>query len=464
MTLTNAIQDALKIPAAHDSQAAVQDLIAKRLDLISPGTSIKRTGYFNHAWVPDLVVRGKDSSVRGVFLRFDVKHASFKDDLTYLAQEQPLFVDIEETESDEHSSFDLSEALQEIGREGVLVSEPEALDRFKSGVETNAEVRAATKQVVVGGHGHVDGRAAAEIVERWSEANAAAVEAEVASLRSALNDVEKYLDRNSSLDLEGDLRSTWVSAGHDAEQFPGREDWKLEDRGPHELAELIASLIGREAKIPDEQLELLVTSISASDLGSELASLGQIFSGGTVNQLARGGLSYWTARYAYVPPLDSDTLDGRFDWQVGKYALGINLIRRFAYFTDNGRKWSNVPRPKSLPDVRERLQRLGQAAVLGAGIITPEEQVSHELRSTATSSLADRLEPFISDDPSWRSARLRWLDLKVAGTDVTARVDFSRAVVTAGGSVPLRSLVLLVAEFVAALTEEEMAELHAALP
>jgi hypothetical protein len=100
---------------------------------------------------------------------------------------------------------------------------------------------------------------------------------------------------------------------------------------------------------------------------------------------------------------------------------------------------------------------------LGAGIITPEEQVSHELRSTATSSLAERLQPFISEDPSWRSARLRWLELKVPGTDSTARVDFSRAVVSAGSSVPLRSLAMLVAEFVVALNEEEMGQLRRSL-
>jgi hypothetical protein len=466
MSLDDAVQDALAISAPHNSQEAVQELIAKRLDLISPGTTVKRTGYFNHAWVPDLVVRRRDAEERPVFLRFDVKNVSFTDDLVYLARNRPFFIDIDQKSSDspdEETGFDLDHALEATGREGVLVSELRAIDCFKAGVDEDKEAKAATKQVVVGGHGHVDAPVASSIVKQWSQANEAAVEASPQELRSALDEVERYLDRTSSLDLEAELRATWISSGHEAEDFPGREDWQLGDRGPHEIGELLASILKRGASLPEDQLPLVVTSISASELGSELAKLGQVFSGGTVNRLARSGLDYWTAQYAYVPELDSDALAGAFDWQVGKYALGLNLVRRVAYFTDNGRKWSRVPRPESLPDVRDRLGSLDQPAVLGAGIITPEEQVSHELRSTATSSLAKRLQPFISEDPSWRSARLRWLELKVPGTDSNARVDFSRAVVTAGSSVPLRSLVMLVAEFVVALDEEELAQLRQSL-
>jgi hypothetical protein len=179
--------------------------------------------------------------------------------------------------------------------------------------------------------------------------------------------------------------------------------------------------------------------------------------------LVTTGLDYWTARYAYVPRLESDSLEGTFDWQLGHYALAINLLRRQAFFTDTGRKWSRVPKPDFLPDVRDRLPSLDRPNVLGAGILTPEEQVSHELRSTATSSLAERLDPFISEDPSWRSARLKWLDLRVPGTDTTARVDFSRDVVSAESSIPLRGFVTLIAEFVAALTEDEMERLAEAL-
>jgi hypothetical protein len=139
------------------------------------------------------------------------------------------------------------------------------------------------------------------------------------------------------------------------------------------------------------------------------------------------------------------------------------LIRRHAFFTDIGRKWSKVPKPKSLPDARERLASLDQPVVLGAGILTPEEHVSHELRSSATSSLADRLGPFIEADPSWRSARLQWLELKVPGTDLKAHVDFARDVVRADASIPLRTFVMLIGEFVAALTGDELHGLEESL-
>lgn len=96
--------------------------------------------------------------------------------------------------------------------------------------------------------------------------------------------------------------------------------------------------------------------------------------------------------------------------------------------------------------------------------MTPDEQISHELRATATATLAEELGPFIQNEPSWQSARLQWLDLKVPGTDLRAHVDFSRDVMRADKSIPLRTMVLLVAEFGSALTDEELGHLRERLP
>ena len=50
------------------------------------------------------------------------------------------------------------------------------------------------------------------------------------------------------------------------------------------------------------------------------------------------------------------------------------------------------------------------------------------------------------------------------GTDLKAHIDFSRDVMRADASIPLRTFVLLVAEFGAALTDDELNSLKEALP
>jgi hypothetical protein len=468
MSLAETIHDALGIKAPEESQQRIQEAIARRLDELSPGATIKRTGYFNHSWVPDLIVKWREGEDRPVYLRLDVRDPSFDEDLGYLAEERPFFLDLVDGNAPDTSNggqgFDLNKALSKSGRDQVLVTEVTAVDRLESRVEKEADAKNATRQVIVGGRGLLDGTAADSIMRSWSEASEAAEHANKAPLRSALDAVEQFLDRIAALDLETNLRSKWVAAGHDANAFPGREDWQLDDRGPREIAELVASLVDAGEDVAGDQWTAIAQAISLTSLGSELASLGRTGTGRQVNDLVRAALPYWTARYAYFPALEADSMTGTFDWSYGRYALAINLIRREAFFTDSGRKWGNVKKPDSLPDTRGRIETLDRGSVLGAGIVTPDEQISHELRATATATLAEKLDPFITNEPSWQSARLKWLDLKVPGTDLKAHIDFSRDVMRADASIPLRTLVLLVAEFGAALTDEELDSLREALP
>jgi hypothetical protein len=226
---------------------------------------------------------------------------------------------------------------------------------------------------------------------------------------------------------------------------------------------LVVSLLDQGAVVLPQQWTEIGGAISATALGHELAQIGVHHHGRAVNDMVRGGLEKWTAQYAYVPTLDSDSLTGAFDWSVGQYALALNLIRRKAYFTDIGRKWTRMHKAKSLPDIRDRLAAFDGGDVLGVGIETPEENVSHELRSTATRSLAEHLEPFVQGQTAWRIAHLRWLELRVPGTDIAARVDFQRNVVRADSTIPLRTFVILVAKYVAALNDEELEQLESNL-
>jgi hypothetical protein len=469
VSLAEAVSEALEVSAPSESQQRVHEVIARQLDSISPGAEVKSTEYFNHAWVPDLVVAGRDGEERDVFLRFQVRDESFGDDLEHLADRKPVFLDISERRqlADDASAddFDLGSAIEARGPggEGVLVTEVDAIDKFESSVREYQPAAIATKEVVVGGRGIVDPSAATSIVESWKEARDAASDARSDRLRAALDDVETFLDRVSSLDLEADLRGTWVAAGHDVESFPGSEEWRLGDRSPREIAELVASLLRQGRPISEGQWSAIGEVISASSLGHEVSRLNQKHVGSLVNDLTRSNLTRWTAKYAYVPTLESDSLTDAFDWSLGEYALALNLIRRTAYFTDIGIKWNRMKKADSLPEIRERIEGFGDRDVLGVGIETPEENVSHELRSTATRTLAEHVQPLVDGASGWRTARLQWLELRIPGTELTAKVDFRRNVVSADASIPIATFALLLAKYVVALTPDELNQLSESL-
>lgn len=469
MSLAEAVSEALRISAPSESQQRVHEVVARQLDSISPGAEVKSTEYFNHAWVPDLVVAGRDGEARDVFLRFQVRDESFDDDLEHLADRKPLFLDISKrtqlADNAPAADFDLSRALEARGpaSEGVLVTEVEAIDKFDSSVREYQPAAVATKEVVVGGRGIVDPSAATSIVASWREAREAASDASSDRLRTALNDVEVFLDRVSSLDLEADLRGTWVAAGHDAESFPGSEEWRLQDRSPQEIAELVGSLLRQGRPISKQQWSDIGEATSASSLGHELSRLKQMYVGGLVNDLVGCNLTRWTAKYAYVPTLNSDSLTDSFVWSLGEYALALNMVRRTAYFTDIGIKWNRMQKAEALPEIRDRIQDFGDRDVLGVGVETPEENVSHELRSTATRTLAEHVQPLVDSASGWRTARLQWLELRVPGTELMATVDFRRNVVRAEASIPIETFALLLGRYVVALGQDEMEQLSESL-
>src|SRR5438067_378589 len=95
MTLQDALLEALERPARADAQEAVHTIVINELRRVAPQARIRKTDYFNHSFVPDLVLEWKEDSresERTVFLRLKVSDAAFGVDLSLLRDQAPLFV------------------------------------------------------------------------------------------------------------------------------------------------------------------------------------------------------------------------------------------------------------------------------------------------------------------------------------------------------------------------------------
>jgi hypothetical protein len=467
VNVVTALRDALQEPNPQRSEQRVHEIVAREIDTLAPRTRVRSTGYFNHSWAPDLIVE-RDDAERGIFLRFDVHEPAFVDDLEYLASESPLFLDISAANpfssaapQDDGQRFDVGDAVRSRREAGVMVTEAPAIERLTALVEHDKDLRVATREVVVGGHGFIDTSAVERFAGGWRFATESVAHADAHALREALDQVEEYLAPASSLDLESELRTKWIAAGQPAELFPGREAWVLANRTPRDIARVVMSMIEANETVTEERWRDLTSSVSASAVGHELSKIGRKHVGGVVNDFVRAGLGLWTAQYAYVPPLDAESME-RFEWSVGGYSIGINLGSRIAYFSDIGEKWSRVPRTEALPLAAARLPSLRTSDVRGAGLVTVEENIRETLRVSARVSLADRLEQLVTNeqDYAFRAARLETLDIRIPSSDATAHIDFHRSVVRTSKSIPLRAFVMLCARFVAALTLEELTDLE----
>lgn len=450
MTFMSALRDALADPHPRESQTRVHDLLARELGGITPGTAISTTGYFNHSWAPDFVLTSRDRGERLVFLRFDTHDAAFVDDLAYLRERDPVFVDLAEELPDTEVVPD-EPASESIELGSTLVADVAAIDKWNLVARADSDVKVATNQVVMGGHGRVTRTVAEEIVDEWHEASAAIKSAEIEDLRESLDAFAARLSPVASLDLESDLRTRWVAAGHAIDDFPGSDDWKLAGRSDAEIGRFVAAVLARQGEPTDAQLVAIAEAISASALGHALSGSTGFFTGDRVGRLVKAGSGVWTAKSAYTPPVDDGDTTKDLEWSIGGLSLTVRLGGRRAYFTDVPQKWNRVRKDAPLPRVTDRLDALDSGEVTGVGLLTAQEMVTHELAPTATVGIVDRIRQLVEDDadPAWRNALLTHIDLDVEGTSQTVRIDFRRSVVRVdGGSLPLKTFALLCARYV----------------
>jgi hypothetical protein len=474
MTFDTAIRDALAEKNQRQSISRVHELVANSVKEFDPRAEVATTGYFNHSWAPDLVIswphdRPASSPERPLFLRFDVRHPAFARELELFAESRPIFLDLQTATGDgvtEGAKGDKrgDQTLTETAEGRALVAESSAVSRVDQELERNRDVRTATRELVRGGRGFFDEAGAEVFVTNYDAAiTEISGQRRAAELRDVLGMIETFLDKSASLRLEQSLRTKWISTGAPPSDFPGLEPWDIAGRTPAELADLVDALLDQPEPVAPSLWTQIATHVTADALGIALRSRTPR-RGGRLNEFVRQALTSWNSQWAYAPALPSDTLTGEFDWIIGQYGLGLQLINRELFFSDDGRRFAQVPEEDPLPDAAARVWLLRDENVIGLALITPDENVAITLRESASHSIGELIEDlFLQESVPWRAARIAGMTLRVEGHDAELHVDFRRGVSTASRPLPLRTFVHLLARYVAALPAEDLDRLHEAL-
>jgi hypothetical protein len=182
MSTIDAVRAALAEPDTALSQQQVHEIIGTRLQALTSDSELLVTGYFNHSWAPDFLIRSGQREQRSVYLRFDVYDPGFADDLHYLAGVRPIFIDLVPAstppgERGLQGSQDPLGDLQGDDIDAVLVIDISAVERLADRVEEDVSLRRASHELILGGHGLVDEAAADTIIDSW-QTLAAAIDTE----------------------------------------------------------------------------------------------------------------------------------------------------------------------------------------------------------------------------------------------------------------------------------------------
>jgi hypothetical protein len=118
--VTEQIRSAMASNNADDIVTGVKDAVAQEVSSLSPDAKVVRTNYFNHSYMPDLVLEWRDAGKpheRPIFLRNDLRPEVTEQDVRSLARQEPVVLSI--TALDEPSVA--AGRLRERAREANLV-------------------------------------------------------------------------------------------------------------------------------------------------------------------------------------------------------------------------------------------------------------------------------------------------------------------------------------------------------
>lgn len=124
VAVTEQIRSAMASSNADDIITGVKDAVVQEVMSLSPDAKIVRTDYFNHSYMPDLVVEWHDAGkpyARPIFLRNDLRPEVAEQDVRSLARREPVVLSITALDEPSVAAGPLRERALEASR--VLVTD-----------------------------------------------------------------------------------------------------------------------------------------------------------------------------------------------------------------------------------------------------------------------------------------------------------------------------------------------------
>ncbi|WOF23666.1 hypothetical protein N8K70_03025 [Microbacterium betulae] len=422
---------------AVSSIEAVKASVISTLRATDDSVRIHKTEYFNHTYAPDLVLTWAGLKAdRKVYLRTTDREQYLAEDIQLLQQRDPMIMPLDGIQ---HDSVDAAmRSLNNVSQSvGALVAETSSLTSLGESLGSSPVRNLASRAVLQGGKGLVDGAGAVNFGEAVSAGFSGALNGEVESTAGAVRAAEEILDPARTAALSELLQAAWVGGGNTSTSFPGTMESPA-SLGPDTLALLLDT-------VPGSDPEFWAHIARRLELG-HLSGLSVSAENEAFQALLRAAAPRLVAKAARLVESDSDRVDGlRWGTAHGLLTLLVGTLRvQFADRSQNEFASSGTDLSPSATRFRARAQA-NQTTVLRIVLASDDrrlEFVSEDGTSLVADNRIDRLEEQLGV-----AAKVRRAVVETRGPEMT--VDFSSS--TVGGNTSAKFSVQSLTDAVAGL-------------
>lgn len=207
----------------------LQEEVIRTLEGVDGSTSIVKTGYFNHTYTPDIVLRWPASKEeRYVFLRASSNDDYLREDITLLHDRNPIFVPVNGLEravtdgDGGPTEFAPSTELQEASVAAhALITEPASLDVLRRSAGGEPISSLAARSVLQGGAGLISPSFASQFDETLTTGFYAALSGEDHVTSNAIRASFAVLDEPRLAQINELFQAAWVGGGQQTSTYPG---------------------------------------------------------------------------------------------------------------------------------------------------------------------------------------------------------------------------------------------------
>jgi hypothetical protein len=316
------VTEALRLEDGDEAVRRAKSVVAEELSSLDRRVSLVQTAYFNHSWVPDLVVNWPHlgaNTERYVYLRYSLNRRHVAEDVSRLSRSSPIFVELGSDEAGVPASTNDDLPIESVEEAAIstntLLTDTAALQIVSQSPDDAPVVSLLATALLRGGRGLVDTDAASSATADVREGFDGAQALDATRTAKAVATAEKFLQVNESDRLTSFLQAMWLGSGGMSSEFPGAA--RVLDLGAEGLQFLMDhdeiedagfwTAVGRSVALPD------VTALRVEGFSENL------------QHLVRASLQNLAAKTCKVlddqPRLDTTLPD--YYWVIERRLLGL---------------------------------------------------------------------------------------------------------------------------------------------
>lgn len=459
--LTVAVRNAL----AHQDMVAaatdVKQLLCDELARVDPTAAIHRTEYFNHTYLPDVVLDWDAAGSREVFLRFVSAPTRLLADVDRIGVGGPVIFDLSHAarQREVDDSPSASSAVQEASERSpeLLITDSEATPHVRPKNAKNMLERLVVGNLLRSGHGNLDESTASSAVTTSRAGYGGAIATDPDRVRAVVAVGQQVLDQDTERRVARTLQLLWWVGGGAPEEFPISvpDDMEL---NPSDTHDFLRSVFKGEQVIEDDAFWSRLADRLSFDT---LVGVGDVPHSENLRRLM--------CQLAGRLKLSHVVLDnwwgsfqpfGRLEWRLEDRFLCLRSPEWVCRFTPHGRRFSQRKQeglPLSLYEAHMRSEAFSveeaeiveanRQAVLSRKAVDPAQRLG-----TSFYDLADGFD---------RDATVRTITVLL--DDSLMKVDFDRMMVGAKPDATVRSMAVVATRLLAALDSHDETQLMAFL-